>query len=147
MDSHLKASGLEEVDQIVGDLVILGNEVKGRPETQALLKLGKGPAVLQPLGGLHVMGQDQGELVPIGPAPPAIGGPAGALVDRPGVSITCQFPAGDFPANSNLKPSRNQGLKLIVEFVDNIKTGILEYWNDGTMEKHVELRVKAKHRY
>ena len=121
MDSHLKAPGLEEVDQIVGDLVVFCNEVKGGPETEALLELGKGLAVFQPLGGLHVMGQDQGEPLAIGPAGPALGWFCGPLIYRPSVSITCQFPAGDFPANSNLKPSRNQGFQIVIEFVEEHK--------------------------
>ena len=107
MEPHLKALLLKVKPEFGERPVLLGDEVERRPEPEALLKLHELQAFVLAFGSLHIMGQDQGKFLALGPAGPALGRFAGPLVDRPDVGILGPLPEDDAAAELDLETSRN----------------------------------------
>ena len=109
VEPHLEALIPHLLQKVHGDRVLLGNEVERRAEAQVLLHLHERTAVGHAPGPLHVVGEDQGELLAIRPALPARRRVGGPWIDGPDVGYTLQLPSGIRPPQSQLNPAGNQG--------------------------------------
>ena len=85
------------------------------------------------------MGQDQGEFLAIGPAGPALGGVAGALVDGPEVGVPSPLAQDDLAAELDLDSTGNQGFKSVIKGIKEHKELVSRRGRRGRREELVGL--------
>jgi len=121
VDADFKPVIPQVLKQIPGNGVIPWNEIEGGPESQAHLHFSQPAAPVHTFRGLHVMGQDKGELFPLRPTGPSLGRFSGGRVDGPCVQVFVPFKEHHALSQIELPFPGDAGFDRVEEFVDHIQ--------------------------
>ena len=86
MDADFKSTIRQVLAQCCRNRIIPRNETERRPETETFFDLRQLITFIETFGCFHIVGQDEGEFLPIRPAGPSFRGFAGIMIDRPDLS-------------------------------------------------------------
>ena len=74
--------------------------------------------MLTPFLRVHIMGEDKGEFLVMGPARPFLGRCAGAMINGPYMAVPPPLVRNQLSSKGNLKRPRHKGPDVIVEGVE-----------------------------
>jgi hypothetical protein len=116
MNTDLETFPVHEIQQRTLDLVrTLGDEIEGRVESVLLCEFNQPGNAAQALRAFHVMGQDQRELLAVGPAGPTWGHSGSGRLDRPDGGKCPSSPLGAPLAECYAQAPRQDRLQEIVD--------------------------------